>query len=179
MNTSIENTENMMVRHPLQLGGECSAKPEVQAFQDGITKSEVVLLSHSQYQSQLDRIEVTVLTSYKYKPCPHNKVIGKTPIPSIHDALTVWAEEMDDWHMDDSTHHVSFDQALVSPWCRGYKNKERLVRFLRRVGFPIRYLEQELITQKAFQKALIINQAQRNDRRNRQTRKKRDQTIAN
>ena len=144
-----------MFHHPLQLGGSRQHKP---AFPQREFIAELTLLS--QHQPQLDRIALVALESYDWKPSPIT-VIGKIPIPSAYDALTTWAKEMDDWHMENSAQYMSFDQALTAPWCRGYKSKERLIRLLHRVDFPIRFLEQGQITQKAFQKAVRIDQTRR------------------
>jgi hypothetical protein len=151
------NNQNTMFHHPLQLGGN---RQLADNFSSSVTEfiAELTLLSH--HQPQLDRIELAALESYNWKPSPIT-VISDVPIPSAHDALRAWAKEMDDWHMDDATQYMSFDQALNALWCHGYKSKDRLIRLLHRVDFPIRFLEQEQITQKAFQKAVRIDQTRR------------------
>src|SRR6266404_2903927 len=101
-----------MLPHPLQLGCNDQQKsaPTVTEF-----IAELTLLLH--HQPQLDHIELTVLKGYDWTSSLPDPVIGKTPIPSVQDALRDWAQDMDNWHMADAGSCVSFDQAIAARLC--------------------------------------------------------------
>jgi hypothetical protein len=149
-----------MLHHPLKLG--CNDQRKSAQRPGAEFKAELILLDH---HLSLERVELAVLKSYEWTPGLLDPVIGKTPIPSIADVLKDWADEMDRWHMDDGALYVSFEQARTEQWCR-HKSKRELIRFLRSVDFPPRYLQLEWITKTAYQKALEIYQSRRQQGRN-------------
>jgi hypothetical protein len=71
-----------------------------------------------------------------------------------------WGEvdENQDWGIPDGVVQedqvVSFSQAVNLPWCTQYKTEERLLKFLKRVGYPKRLIEQKKLTQTGYAKAL-------------------------
>jgi hypothetical protein len=174
MDTILDHSQIALFRHPLQFGGGASSQQKSRSPKEEFA-AELTLLSHQ--GSYLDHIELTVLERYDWQPSL-TKVIGSVPIPSFHDIYTAWVKEMDDWYMGDSAQYMQFDQVLHAPWCR-YKHKDTLIRFLRRVDIPVRYLEQELITRRAFQKALEIGDIRRREEQKRRMRRKRHHNVAN
>ena len=165
-----------MLHHPITLGVDTQQKTTALPAAEFIL--ELRLLSH--HQPQLEKIKLAVLTSYDWKPSLADPVIGKTPIPSVQDALRAWAQDMDDWHMADADSCVSFDQALDAQWCTRHKNKDRLKEFLRVMDFPARYLEQELISKPAYEKALevyAVRRAEKAKSRMQKSRNKKRQTA--
>jgi hypothetical protein len=147
---------------------------------DPIAYTELKLLAHAgdaPSTLQLDRVELSVLKDYKWKPVTVTKIGDTAPI-SANEAVASWFEEEDKWHIPDSgsADWMTLEEAVNKEWCHRHKTPEKLIPFLRDAGYPAHLIEVNRISAEAYGVAREIHSAKDRERNKQRMAKKRAQS---